>query len=233
MAISRLALTPRLSLKDRELIWQDEFGGRTLDRSKWRYRVGERRKGFWVEDAVTLDGKGHLVIRTYESGGKYYSGAIMTRGKFSHRYGYWEARCKLPVAEGHWAAFWIQSWARNSTEIDVFEFPTWWRNKVHFALHRNLGEGKVQSHCHEAELSGLTRDFDLARGFHRFGVEWTPHGYGFYVDRRLVWRCSEAISRKRQFIILSEEIDQWGGQGDITKARLPDYFAVDYVRVYA
>ena len=33
-----------------------------------------------------------------------------------------------------------------------------------------------------------------------------------------------------QYAKLTEEIGKWGG--DITKANLPDYFVVDYVRVY-
>jgi len=33
-----------------------------------------------------------------------------------------------------------------------------------------------------------------------------------------------------EFVKLTEEIGKWGG--DITKARLPDYFEVEFVRVY-
>ena len=63
--------------------------------------------GWAAKDAVYLDGKGHLVIKTYEKDGKYYGGMIDTKGKFQHKYGYWEARCKLPEEVGHWPAFWI------------------------------------------------------------------------------------------------------------------------------
>jgi hypothetical protein len=33
-----------------------------------------------------------------------------------------------------------------------------------------------------------------------------------------------------EYLKLTEEIGEWGG--DITKAQLPDFFEVDYVRVY-
>jgi hypothetical protein len=33
-----------------------------------------------------------------------------------------------------------------------------------------------------------------------------------------------------EYLLLSDEVGDWGG--DITKAKLPDEFQVDYVRVY-
>ncbi len=40
----------------------------------------------------------------------------------------------------------------------------------------------------------------------------------------------EVIGQVPEYIKLTDEIGEWGG--DITKAELPDYFVVDYVRVY-
>jgi hypothetical protein len=53
----------------------------------------------------------------------------------------------------------------------------------------------------------------------------------FYVDGKEVWRSSAGgVSQVPEFLKLTNEIGNWAG--DIKKAKLPDYFEVDYVRVY-
>jgi beta-glucanase (GH16 family) len=66
---------------------------------------------------------------------------------------------------------------------------------------------------------------------HDYALLWTPEEYVFYVDAKEVWRTKAGgVSQVPQFLKLTEEIGEWGG--DITKAKLPDFFEVDYVRVY-
>jgi hypothetical protein len=60
---------------------------------------------------------------------------------------------------------------------------------------------------------------------------WTPTEYVFYADGKEVWRSAAGgVCQVPEYIKLTEEIGKWGG--DITRAQLPDFFAVDYVRVY-
>ena len=40
-------------------------------------------------------------------GQNYTSGRITTQGKFNQLYGKYEARIKLPSAQGTWPAFWL------------------------------------------------------------------------------------------------------------------------------
>jgi beta-glucanase (GH16 family) len=71
----------------------------------------------------------------------------------------------------------------------------------------------------------------LIEGFHDYGLLWTKEEYVFYVDGKEVWRTKAGgVSQVPEYLKLTEEIGEWGG--DITKAQLPDYFEVDYVRVY-
>ena len=52
-----------------------------------------------------------------------------------------------------------------------------------------------------------------------------------YVDGKETWRTKAGgVCQVPLYIKLSDEIGDWGG--DITKAKLPDRFLVDYVRVY-
>jgi beta-glucanase (GH16 family) len=71
----------------------------------------------------------------------------------------------------------------------------------------------------------------ILEGFHDFALLWTPEEYTFFVDGQIVWRTKAGgVSQVPEFLKLTEEIGSWGG--DITKTSLPDYFEVDYVRVY-
>ena len=72
---------------------------------------------------------------------------------------------------------------------------------------------------------------ELTEGFHNYGLLWTPDEYVFYVDGKEVWRSKAGgVSQVPEYLKLTEEIGEWAG--DIRKATLPDYFEVDYVRVY-
>ncbi len=58
----------------------------------------------------------------------------------------------------------------------------------------------------------------------------------FYTDGEVTWRTEGPISHREQFILVSTECMgyRYGGTPapELTKARLPDYFIVDYVRVF-
>jgi beta-glucanase (GH16 family) len=220
--------------KDLSLIWADEFNGTTLDLSKWEYRqLGPRRDAVNVKDAVSLDGKGHLMITTRKVGNAYQTGMIGTQGKFEQAFGYFECRVKFQTQEGHWSAFWLQSPrmgekaydpAKDGAEVDIFEYLPKRGDKIQHTLHWGGYGEKHESAKHVHEQPGL-RD-----GWHTVGVDWTEAGYVFYVDGKETWRCDKGISRIPQYIILSLEVGKW--EGDISKAVLPDSVLFDYVRVY-
>ena len=226
-------LPPLPAGKEWKLTWNDEFDGTKLDETKWN-RLGDspRRDGFWIKDDAYLSGKGTLLLRTRKDGDRYTCGAVNTRGKFEQAFGYFVARCKMPEEPGHWPAFWMMSSGvgtvgdegRDGTEIDIMELP--WRNgKVTFNLH---WDGYGKDHKSAGTNTTITA---LTEGFHDYALLWTPEEYVFYVDGKEVWRTKAGgVSQVPEFLKLTEEIGKWGG--DITKAKLPDYFEVDYVRVY-
>jgi len=227
-------LPPLPGDKTWKLAWSDEFEGTQIDASKWEI-LGDwkRRDGFWVKEDAYLDGKGNLIIRTKKDGDRYTSGAVRTRGKFEHAFGYWVCRCRFPTQEGHWPAFWLMAGGvgsvgdggRDGTEIDIMEKP-WREDKITQNLHWD-GYGKA----HKSAGSGHITIPGVSQGFHTFGLHWTPEEYVFYVDGKETWRSrAGGVSQVPEFMKLTEEIGKWGG--DITKAKLPDTFVVDYVRVY-
>jgi len=228
------------------LVWQDEFQGPGLDRTKWDYRgLGARRDAINVRDAVFIT-NGCLVILTYTKGGKHYTGMISTRGHFEPLYGYLEARIRFESAPGMWSAFWLQSPtinqfiqdpSRSGVEVDIIEhratdrFGRDIRGRGHHAIHWG-GYGK----SHKSRTK-LTKDMGLGRGFHIYGLEWTPKEYRFYIDGQCTW-VIQPVSRRPEYIILSSEVQDksWAGRipkngyGDrsSTKVRM----VVDYVRYY-
>jgi len=225
---------PRVAAgKTWRLAWNDEFAGAKLDKSKWEI-CGDwkRRDGHWVKADAYLDGKGHLLLRTKKEADRFTSGAIRTRGKFEQRFGYWECRCKFPTRPGHWPAFWLFSDSvvkvgnegRDGTEIDIAEMP-WRTDHVQHALHWDGYGKRHKSKGKRAEVKGIRK------GFHTFGLHWKTDEYVFYVDGKETWRTKAGgVSQVKAYVKLTEEIGKWGG--DIKKARLPDHFTVDYVRVF-
>jgi len=227
-------LPPAPAGKRWRLAWHDEFDGAEIDESQWEI-LGDwkRRDGHWVKADSYLDGDGHLLLRTRKDGDRFTCGAVRTQGKFEHRFGYWECRCEFPTQPGHWPAFWLFSRpgvgevgneGRDGTEIDIMEKP-WRTDHVQHALHWD-GYGKHhRSAGKKAEAGGISK------GYHTFGLHWKPDEYVFYVDGKETWRTSAGgVSQVKAFVKLTEEIGRWGG--NIREAKLPDYFVVDYVRVF-
>jgi alpha-L-fucosidase len=226
-------LPPLPEGKSWQLAWSDEFDGQVVDQTKWEL-CGDwrRRDGFWVKEDAYTDGEGHLILRTKKDGDRYTCGAVRTRGKFEHRYGYWVCRCKFQKQPGHWPAFWLYTSSvgkvgdggRDGTEIDIMEKP-WLDDRTTQNLHWD-GYGKE----HKSDGTRFTVP-GLNEGWHTFGLLWTAEQYVFYVDGTESWRSSAGgVSQVPQYAKLTEEIGTWAG--DIKQASLPDYFVVDYVRVY-
>lgn len=216
-----------------KLVWHDEFDGPKLDESRWN-RLGDHRRkgGYWIKDDAYLNGKGSLLLRTKKDGDRYTCGAVDTRGKFEHAFGYFEARCKMPKEPGHWSAFWMMCSGvgnvgddgRDGTEIDIIEMP-WRDGRLTSNLHWDGYSTAHKSDGKKFSVAGVTE------GFHTYGLLWLPTEYVFYVDGKEVWRSrAGGVSQVPEYLMLTNEIGKWAG--DIKQAKLPDYFEVDYVRVY-
>jgi len=231
--VKQAFLPPPLEGRQWKLVWHDEFDGPKLDESKWN-RLGDhvRKGGYWIKDDAYVNGKGSLILRTKQEGNRFTCGAVNTRGKFEHAFGYFETRCKMPEQPGHWSAFWLMcdgvntvgNDGRDGTEIDIIEMP--WRDG---GLTVNLHwDGYKEQHESAGTKFKLPR---VVEGFHTYSLLWLPTVYVFYVDGREVWRSNAGgVSQVPEFIKLTNEIGPWAG--DIKQARLPDHFEVDYVRVY-
>src|SRR3954465_6025672 len=90
------------------LVWSDEFGGSTLDTTRWGAFNGPNRDAYNTPGAATVSG-GQLTITTYTTNGTHYSAILTTDGAFRYRYGYLEASISFNETSGMWSGLWMQS----------------------------------------------------------------------------------------------------------------------------
>ncbi len=157
----------------------------TFDTGKGTFGTGEIED--MISDGTTsyLDGSGHLVIKTYDTSGTYYSARFKTKvnGSFGRdfTYGRVESSMQIATTEGLWPAFWMLgdngvTWPGNG-EIDIMEengsAPQHIRGTIHATGYANSGLG-IDSFC----PNGCT----YPAAYHSYGVIWGPYLVEFYVD---------------------------------------------------
>ena len=218
-----------------KLVWEDQFNGDKLDTSKWKIRgVGARALGFVSPEAMKVE-NGYLKLFALKKGDSMLISAVGTQDKFMTKYGYFECRAQLQKSPGVWGAFWLQSPrlsdgddnpALFGAEIDIIEFFK--KLGIDIVSH-NVWWGPYGPHQHtthgmQSYLKGVSN------GFHKFGLEWTPEKYIFYVDGYKFYEVTKGISHADEYTILSMEIPN--DAKDIEHTVFPDVFIVDYVKVY-
>ena len=238
-----------------QLTWSDEFNGHgEVDLDKWEKPEYNRRNnddgpdGWWLKKDSYQDGNGHLIIQCRKINNRnndndphdYATGAIRSMGKFEQRFGKFEIRCQLPSQQGWWVAFWLFSSSvgnvdgsgEDGTEIDIME-GFGWTDRINHALHWDGYGDAHQSKGYESIVPGI-RD-----GFHTFGLEWTAEEYIFFIDSTEVWRTDAGgVSKVPAYVKITGELSTQPGltgnwwAKDPEEANFPDYFIVDWVRVY-
>ncbi len=237
------------------MVFNDEFDGNSLDKSKWNptYNWGHthNHQAYCVEENVSVsDGKLKIKAEsrrhpdappTCSNGGKTYSldytsGAIDTRGHFEMNGGYIEGRFKMPSQLGTWPAFWTlqDGWP---PEIDIFEVPHE-RNLHHYYLHYTNPDWYASHGSawdHEASFGGTHTGPDKSADFHTYGLEWTNSYLKFYFDDKCIAtynRPSEISQLKGNYIIINLAVGGWAGDNIQITNNNPAVLECDWVRVW-
>jgi beta-glucanase (GH16 family) len=224
------------------LSFEDTFDGTTLNTTKWSQGFGWGAKSGSFDETTRPENatvsNGTLKIKMECVGTAYWSGAINSRNKFSQRYGYWEARIKVPAGTaGLLPAFWMKhnddKWP---PELDILEvFGT--DRRAAFTVH--YGGAWPNNKSSEVKWDGG----DLSTAFHTFGVEWDANAVKWYVDGvvRRTYARPEADEFLNQWndhtagaymmLNIHAKNATWMG-GNLSCSSLPRIMEVDYVRAY-
>ena len=195
-----------------EPVWRDEFDGNSLDETKWDYYTGGwKDENQQVQNCyrnrpenVNVNGGRLNLIGLYKPGatctggntktGNFTSGFVQTKNKAYFKYGYIEARIKMPKNKSTWPGFWMSP--NNSPysagwpdwgEIDIVETKgsnhqfaasdAHWRDK-------NTPTGQTGSHRNRQGVippSKFGTNNDTTE-WHTYGVKWTEGKLEYFID---------------------------------------------------
>jgi len=221
-----------------KLVWADEFDAPTLDAGKWNTSYAPKvhplgcngeQQSYAREQVSLRDGKLVLQVeRKPREGMPFTSGMVASHDKFTQRYGWFEARLKLPRGKGLWPAFWLLPQSKQwPPEIDIMEHKGRIPDRVWLTVHERQ-PNTWQPKSDGKEWSGP----DFTADFHTFAVDWRPDRLAWFVDgiERHQWRGNADFGA--MYLILNLAIGgHWDGNADATTP-LPSVMEIDYVRVY-
>jgi beta-glucanase (GH16 family) len=186
------------------LAFDDEFNGNSLDLTKWimcnpsfaRSCVPYNNEQELYDTTLPSNANvyvsgGDLNLVATKQNGQIYSGMVSTGpnvfgynqpgyNSFQFKYGYYEARVKLPKGDGFWPSMWMLpdqtiygSWP-GSGEYDMFEVAGNNPSTVYMTEHdgQNGGAGDGASD----QVS------DTSANYHVFGFDWEPDHLAWYID---------------------------------------------------
>lgn len=244
------------------LVWNDEFSTDGLpDATKWVYDTERNQLGWYNNEKqyyaaarlenssvhngmLTITARKESLSTAADYGGQAYTSArLITRGKASWTYGFYEVRAKLPCSLGTWPAIWMLGtggrWPEDG-EIDIMEqkgFSALEKTRISGTIHTKgynyfggtLGVGQGAS----------TTVADACTNFHNYQLTWSADKIVMAVDGVSYF---EFVNPKDgnydtwpfdqpQFMILNLAM---GGDlgGAIPNDFVSDQMVVDYVRVY-
>lgn len=190
----------------------------------------------------------------------FLSGAISTHEKFARKYGYFEARIKIPDHTGTFPAFWLFHENRVSegtqrTEIDIMEnlghAPHYIYNSFHYFTNVSVGYGGDANFVKPSPSGQVNVGSGHADDYHVYAVEWEPGKITWFIDGEQVSELSHReVDHEELYVMINLAIGgNWtnfptnaGGLGRPSDQRYPtgndiDVFSnpqleIDYVRVY-
>ena len=181
---------------------------------------------------------GVLIIEAQRKwNGKWESGLLSSvdgsYNGFSQKYGYFEARMKMPSGRGTWPAFWLlgtgQGLDNYTAEIDIIEFYPRRDKNYDTALRVFYGKGLGQNKKRVKKFA--LPNADLTKSFNTFGTLVTPEETSFYLNRTEISRFATFPEHRQPFyILLNLALEK---QTDLDTLESPQRLYVDYVRVYA
>jgi len=224
-------------------LWSDEFNvDGAPNSSKWGYDLGA---GGWgnnesqyytnrPENVIVQNGFLKIIAKKEAYlGSNYTSARILTKDKFSFKYGRVEIRAKLPVGSGTWPALWMLGNNINTVgwpacgEIDIMEHAGIRLNTITAALH-------YPGHSGGNPDVGSTTIANATTEFHVYSLEWRETYIKIYVDNQLflTFVNSANVPFNQNFFLIFNCAMGGSYGGTIDPNFTSSTFEIDYVRVY-
>lgn len=227
------------------LSWSDEFDGNSLDAAEWGHRTDSKHWSAQKPENITVeDGRMRIQVKKEVSGDMAYTGGGVI-SKQAFRYGYYEARLKVPPGAGWHTSFWMMFHNGSGgtgpdaahQELDVIENDSNRLNTYGVNVHKWKGEHIYFGGKH-------IKTPDLSAGFHVFGCEFTPATVRYFFDGELVREVDATKAVRKdgstagfehgdQHIWLTSIASHLGGTKAVDDTLLPATAEFDYVRFYA
>lgn len=225
-------------------VFFDEFNvDGAPDSSKWGYDLGNNNG--WgnneaqyytnrTQNAVVSNGtlKINLIKEPYQ-GYNYTSARLLSKGKYSMKYGKVEIRAKIPSGGGTWPVLWMLGNNIDSVgwpacgEIDIMEHVGNQLNRI-FGTFHYPGRSGGNADGASVMISNATTEF------HIYSMEWNASTIKIYVDNQLFFtynnNANSPFNQNFFFIMNVAMGGNFGGTIDpnVTNATME----VDYIRVY-
>jgi beta-glucanase (GH16 family) len=206
--------------KGYSLIWQDEFEGKELDKTKWRMD-GLKRNDAKHDLSMASVEDGKLSVKVKTVGGEHTTCVLSTEGLYENNGGYWEGKIKFNNPSGTWSAFWLYSQSvasviddidRGGIEMDIVEHRNLdndggrVEDTVNHTLHWNTYDGNHHM-CRAAKV-----DLKATEDFHVYGLLWGEKELTFFIDGKETWKYPIS-TKKDHFLLISTEVASklWSG----------------------
>lgn len=191
----------------------------------------------------------------------FLSGVLSSHDKFSRKYGYFEARIKIPSHVGTFPAFWLfhqreRSQDTRRSEIDIMENLGHATQYIYNSFH--YFDNVTVTYPGDANFlrpdpNGQVEGDDFSDDYRVYAVDWRPGSVTWFIDGEQVSRLeNNNVNHEEMYIILNLAIGgNWvnfpvsaGGLGRTEDQRYPTVdeqsaatfgnpqLEIDYVRVY-
>ncbi len=236
-----------------QYLWNDEFDGESIDPTKWTFDIGTGASGWgnneWEyytdrkENAYVKDGVLHIRAQKEDyEGQKYTSARMLTKGKFSFKYGTVEARIALPTGKGIWPAFWMLgqnidevSWPACG-EIDIIEAVNT-ENKIYGTNHWANGAEHATYGNNTGDYRNQKFELDITQ-FHTYKFTWDEKYIRMFVDDFMYHEIliennegdTEEFHKPFFFLLNVAVAGNWPGF-EVDDSQFPNEMLVDYIRV--
>ncbi len=250
------------------MVWHDEFDDPANLTKNWNamdwaagnvnhelqtYKPGDRsytdRDGVSRKTLEIKDGK--LLINLFQGNdGKIYSGRIDSHdatadhsGYAAWRYGYMEARIKLPSGKGTWPAYWMMpegvNWSDETWptcgEIDIMEEVGNDPNNCVCSLHA-IGH----YHANNTQISASRHVDNMEGGWVTYALLWDNDNMAMYANgQRILTYANDhngyvnwPYDRPYYITLNLAYGGDWGGAAGLQDQLQPCTMEVEYVRVY-